>query len=153
MNCEHFGICGSCKLYDLSYDEQLEEKLSAVQDAFRHIYTGSFDVAKSMDSHYRARSEFKLWHEGDEMFYAMNTLEKKGLLKRRKRGLVNFYRPTRSRNEMTRVEVSTILSRVFQGSVAALADSLLSIDDLSLDEIDQIKRLVRRKERELKEGE
>lgn len=81
----------------------------------------------------------------------MNTLEKKRLLERRKVGLVNFYRPMRSRHDMIKAELSTMLSRVFAGSIPALADSLLSMEDLSLEEIDQIKRLLYQKERELKE--
>ena len=81
----------------------------------------------------------------------MNILERKGLLRRRKTGLVNFYTPTRSREEMARAEVSSLISRVFAGSIPAVASSLLSLDSLSLDEIAQIKKLLRRRERELKE--
>jgi len=80
MNCEYFGVCGSCKLYDLSYEEQLEQKLSGVKELFSSIYQGSYDVAKSKESHYRARSEFKLWHVGDDISYAMNRLNKEGVV-------------------------------------------------------------------------
>jgi len=80
MNCEYFGVCGSCKLYDLSYDEQLEQKLAGVKAMFEPIYGGEFDVAKSKESHYRARSEFKLWHVGDDISYAMNRLDKQGVV-------------------------------------------------------------------------
>ncbi len=80
MNCEHFGVCGSCKLYESSYDEQLASKLATVQEQFSTIYKGSFDVARSDESHYRARSEFKLWHKDDDIFYAMNTLDKQGVV-------------------------------------------------------------------------
>jgi len=79
VNCKYFGVCGSCKLYDLSYEEQLEQKLSLVKALFPH-YKGSYNVAKSKESHYRARSEFKLWHNGDDITYAMNTLDKKGVV-------------------------------------------------------------------------
>ena len=80
MNCEYFGVCGSCKLYDLSYDEQLEQKLSGVKGMFSTLYSGSYDVAKSKEQHYRARSEFKLWHNGDDISYAMNRLDKQGVV-------------------------------------------------------------------------
>ncbi len=79
MNCKYFGVCGSCKLHELSYEEQLEHKLSIVKSLFPH-YEGSYDVARSKESHYRARSEFKLWHTGDDISYAMNTLDKKGVV-------------------------------------------------------------------------
>lgn len=80
MNCKHFGVCGSCKLYDLSYEEQLQQKLDGVKELFSPIYQAEYDVAKSEESHYRARSEFKIWHTGDDISYAMNTLDKKGVV-------------------------------------------------------------------------
>jgi predicted transcriptional regulator len=80
----------------------------------------------------------------------MNTLEKKKLLKRRKTGLVNFYRPTRSRDEIIKVEMSSLLRRAFNGSIPALADSLLSLDDLNVEEIRKIKQLLDEKEKDLR---
>ncbi|MDF1880677.1 tRNA (uridine(54)-C5)-methyltransferase TrmA [Sulfurimonas sp. MAG313] len=80
MNCEYFGVCGSCKLYELSYEEQLEQKLTGVKNLFSQLYSGSYDISKSKEEHYRARSEFKLWHNGDELSYAMNTLDKQGVV-------------------------------------------------------------------------
>ena len=80
----------------------------------------------------------------------MNTLQKKKLLRRKKTGLVNFYTPTRSKEEATRSEMASLVERVFGGSIPALANSLLSLDDLSLEEIERIRRLIDEKERELK---
>jgi len=80
----------------------------------------------------------------------MNTLEKKGLLRRKKVGLVNFYRPARPREAMVKAEMASIISRVFGGSIPALADSLLSLDDLSIEEIRKIRSLVDEKEAELR---
>jgi BlaI family penicillinase repressor len=80
----------------------------------------------------------------------MNTLEKKGLLRRKKTGLVNFYKPTRSRNQMIKAEMSSLLSRIFDGSIPALANSLLALDDVKLEEIRQIKELIEQKEQELR---
>ena len=82
----------------------------------------------------------------------MNTLERKKLLRRRKKGLVNFYTPLRSRREMVQAETNSLLSRVFGGSIPALASSLLSVEDLDLDEVRQIRELLARREEELKEG-
>jgi predicted transcriptional regulator len=81
----------------------------------------------------------------------MNTLEKKQLLVRKKVRLVNFYKPTRSRDDMVKAEMSSLLSRVFDGSIPALANSLLSLDNLNLDEIGRIKQLLDKKEKELKD--
>jgi predicted transcriptional regulator len=80
----------------------------------------------------------------------MNTLQKKKLLRRKKTGLVNFYSPTRSKEEVTRSEMASLVTRVFGGSIPALANSLLSLDDLSLEEIERIKGLIDEKERELR---
>lgn len=80
----------------------------------------------------------------------MNTLQKKGLLTRRKTGLVHFYTPSHTRDELIRIEMSSLLSRKFDGSIPELANSLLSLDSLSLKEIEQIKLLLKEKEDELK---
>lgn len=80
----------------------------------------------------------------------MNTLEKKKLLKRRKTGLVNFYSPTRSQEDVVKAEMSSLVSRMFGGSRTALANSLLSLEDLSLEEIERIKALIDEKEKELR---
>ena len=62
----------------------------------------------------------------------MNTLEKKKLLRRRKTGLVNFYTPVRSRDEATRCEMTTLVKRVFGGSLPAVANTLMSLDGIDL---------------------
>lgn len=80
----------------------------------------------------------------------MNILEKKKMLRRKKIGLVNFYSPTRSREEVSKAEMSSVLTKVFDGSVTALANSLLSMDDLSLEEIKKIKKLINKKEKDLR---
>lgn len=80
----------------------------------------------------------------------MNTLVKKGILKRQKTGLVHFYTPTRTRNQMIRTEMSTFTSRLFNGSVPAFANFLFDTQNLSLEEIEQMKALLEKKEKELR---
>jgi predicted transcriptional regulator len=80
----------------------------------------------------------------------MNTLEKKQLLTRKKTGLVNFYKPTKSRDVLIRAEMSSLISQVFRGSIPALANSLLSLDGMGLEEIQKIKAMVSEKEKQLK---
>ena len=80
----------------------------------------------------------------------MNTLKKKGLLERKKIGLVNFYTPTRSREQMVRWEMSALVSRIFHGSVPALANYLINFENLSLEEIETIKKLLKKRENELR---
>ena len=83
----------------------------------------------------------------------MNTLVRKGLLLREKVGLVGFYSPARSREELTVDETRSFVKRVFAGSAPALADSLIRLEDVDLDEIEAIRSLLTERERELKEGE
>jgi BlaI family penicillinase repressor len=83
----------------------------------------------------------------------MNNLVSKKLLNREKIGLVGFYSPVPSRDEATRNEMSRLVSGVFGGSIPALASSLMSLEDLDLEDLAEIKRLLRQRERQLKDGE
>jgi BlaI family penicillinase repressor len=81
----------------------------------------------------------------------MNTLVRKGFLRRRKTGLVYFYTATRSRDQLARAETSSLISRIFDGSVPALANHLIESGDLSLDEIEAMRKMLGRKARDLRE--
>lgn len=80
----------------------------------------------------------------------MNTLEKKGFLKREKIGLVNFYAPQKSREKMIRSEMTQVISRMFEGSVPALANFLINTENLNLDELKEIKSVLDKKEKALR---
>ena len=60
--CDHFGVCGGCKIQNLSYNEQLKEKSNQVEDAFRRL--GGF-------------RDFQLDHVvgADPIFYYRNKME------------------------------------------------------------------------------
>jgi len=76
--CKHFGSCGSCSLYALEYQAQLQQKSEKVDRLLSPFFKGTVEVYHSPDSHYRARSEFRIWHEGDRCDYAMGNMQKKG---------------------------------------------------------------------------
>ncbi len=80
MNCKHFGECGACVVYENGYSGQLGEKLDLNIKRFSKYYDGKISVFESPDKHYRSRSEFKLWHDGDEICYAMNNATKDGVV-------------------------------------------------------------------------
>lgn len=80
----------------------------------------------------------------------MNILVKKGWLKTKKIGLVNFYQPIRSRDQVIQVETKSFVSQVFNGSVPALANYLLNSDAVGLNEIKEIKAMLAKKEAQLK---
>ena len=53
------------------YDEQLAEKQAYVASTFAAFDTPELEVYPSPPSHYRQRCEFRIWHEEDDLFYAM----------------------------------------------------------------------------------
>lgn len=82
MNCKYFGTCGSCTLYDLSYEKQLSFKKDRELDRFKDISKNlKISLIKSKTSNFRNRAEFKIWKDYDEdknptLSYAMTSLEK-----------------------------------------------------------------------------
>ena len=59
------------------YQEQLEEKSKRLQGLFSPFYQCDIDVFSSPISHYRARAEFRVWHEGDDLYHIMFDPESK----------------------------------------------------------------------------
>ena len=81
MNCKYFGKCGSCVLYDKSYEEQLNFKVQREKDRFSNFTNIDFDIIRSEETSFRNRAEFRIWWEKDEngkavYTYAMNDFEK-----------------------------------------------------------------------------
>ncbi|WP_105903015.1 tRNA (uridine(54)-C5)-methyltransferase TrmA [Vibrio gangliei] len=54
-----------------SYAEQLDDKLQRLGDMFAEFTTPDIEVFESPEQHYRMRAEFRVWHEGDDMYYIM----------------------------------------------------------------------------------
>ena len=80
MTCKHFGSCGSCGLHAFSYSEQLEQKEIRVSALLAPFYDKKLEVFDSPSSHYRARSEFRIWHEDENCDYAMGNATKDGAI-------------------------------------------------------------------------
>lgn len=80
MNCKYFGECGACRVYEGGYEAQLSSKLELNKKRFETFYKAEISVFRSPTSHYRSRSEFKIWHKDEDIFYAMNHLEHKGVV-------------------------------------------------------------------------
>jgi len=78
LNCKHFGSCGSCGLYKTGYEEQLKQKAQKVSELLVPFYQGELEVFDSPTEHYRARAEFRIWHEDEVCDYAMGNIEKNG---------------------------------------------------------------------------
>jgi tRNA (uracil-5-)-methyltransferase len=89
MNCEYFGICGSCRDYEQGYEGQLTHKLSAVKTMFEPLYAGNITICPSPPQQYRSRAEFKIYHDDGGMSYAMSRLDRQGALKITRCGIVS----------------------------------------------------------------
>lgn len=53
------------------YGQQLEAKRERISQQFERFAPPPLEVFPSPPSHYRQRCEFRLWHAGDDLFYAM----------------------------------------------------------------------------------
>jgi len=80
LNCKHFGSCGSCGIYEIGYETQLKQKELKVSGLLAPFYQGELEVFDSPSEHYRARAEFRIWHEGNRCDYAMGNIEKNGAI-------------------------------------------------------------------------
>lgn len=60
-----------------SYASQLQQKAGHIIDYFRIFELPSLEVFTSDPIHYRMRAEFRIWHEGDDLYHIMFDQETK----------------------------------------------------------------------------
>jgi len=72
----------------------------------------------------------------------MRILREKGFLKSERDGRMDVYRALVTRDQMARRSLGEVLDRFFAGSAAALVSQLLDSDELSVEEIEVIRREV-----------
>lgn len=53
------------------YDQQLAEKVERIQSQFNPFYSSDVEVFTSEPVNYRLRCEFRVWHDGDDLFHIM----------------------------------------------------------------------------------
>ncbi len=53
------------------YHSQLAEKVTRLQQMFAPFSAPELEVFESQPEHYRMRAEFRIWHEGDDLYYIM----------------------------------------------------------------------------------
>jgi len=80
LECKYFSECGSCTLYDISYRDELIDKKQRVKSLLSSFEVKDLDVFSANESHYRARSEFRIWHDDSGANYAMGRLDRKGAI-------------------------------------------------------------------------
>ncbi len=62
----------------MPYSEQLEMKKKRLKEMFKDFEIPEIQTIHGHDEHFRARAEFRVWHEGDESFYAMRKRKEDG---------------------------------------------------------------------------
>jgi len=79
MQCDYFGICGSCTLHDMSYEQQLAFKVEGIKEQFG---VRDPDIITSDPEHFRTRAEFRIFHDydNDTISYAMHGFERKKII-------------------------------------------------------------------------
>lgn len=75
----------------------------------------------------------------------MSILEQKGFLRRTRKERAYLYRPTRRRESVVRGMVREFLDRVFNGAAEPLLVHLAEDRRISEDDLDEIRRLIRKK--------
>ncbi len=53
------------------YQQQLDEKIARMQSTFAAFDAPELEVFPSPEQQYRMRAEFRVWHEGDDLYYIM----------------------------------------------------------------------------------
>jgi tRNA (uracil-5-)-methyltransferase len=53
------------------YQAQLDEKVARLTQMFAPYSAPNLEVFPSMPQHYRMRAEFRVWHQGEELYYIM----------------------------------------------------------------------------------
>ncbi|MEM9157832.1 MAG: BlaI/MecI/CopY family transcriptional regulator [Verrucomicrobiota bacterium] len=74
-------------------------------------------------------------------------LEAKGIVSSQREGRANVYRSLLSEGECRRVEGSHFLSKVFRGKVAPMMLHFLETEDLSDEDVAELKQLLERKDK------
>lgn len=66
------------QLNPTNYSFLLEEKKNKIINLFKNFTFPELEVFSSPDSHYRMRAEFRVWHEGEDLYFYMfdNVTEK-----------------------------------------------------------------------------
>jgi len=75
----------------------------------------------------------------------LKRLEKRNIVSYKKIGRRFIYSANIAKNEVTKSSVSSVVKNLFKGNKAALVSHLLQDEELSLDELEQIQKLIQDK--------
>lgn len=79
----------------------------------------------------------------------LTKLEEKGQVKHRSDGRVNVYRAVLRQDQVCRSMVTDLVNRLFHGDVTQMVCHLLDASDVTPENLAELKKLIRQKEKEL----
>ncbi len=83
----------------------------------------------------------------------LSKMEKNGQVSHRSDRRVNIYRAEIQRENVQKTMVSDLSNRLFQGSVTQLVTHLLDQEPVSHEELEDLKKLIRKKEKEARNAQ
>lgn len=125
-------------------------KLAELQLAIMNVLWDDGEAAVSRVREVLAAAERPLAHT--TVATMLSRMEAEGHVKRRTENRVNVYRPLLQRSDVSRTMVSDLTARLFGGDVTQMVAQLLAGADVTPEEIVRLKKLVRDKEKEVRDG-
>lgn len=83
----------------------------------------------------------------------LTRLESQGYVTSRSEGRLNVYAPKLRREDVSRTMVSDLAGRLFQGDVTEMFAHLLADSEVTSEELSRLRKLIRDKEKELRDGQ
>ncbi|WP_299312891.1 tRNA (uridine(54)-C5)-methyltransferase TrmA [uncultured Halomonas sp.] len=100
------------------YDQQLEAKRQRITEQFARFSPPALEVYPSPPSHYRQRCEFRIWHEGEDLFYAMFEIQASE---------VDPGDPKKKKKTVVRLDDYPVASRRINALMPALLDAIRDV--------------------------
>ncbi|WP_445003275.1 tRNA (uridine(54)-C5)-methyltransferase TrmA [Halomonas mongoliensis] len=100
------------------YDQQLEAKRQRITEQFARFSPPALEVYPSPPSHYRQRCEFRIWHEGEDLFYAMFEIQESE---------VDPGDPKKKKKTVVRLDDYPVASRRINALMPALLDAIRDV--------------------------
>jgi BlaI family penicillinase repressor len=81
----------------------------------------------------------------------LSKMEEKGHVRHRSDGRVNIYRPVIGRDQVSQSMVSDLAERLFSGNIKQMVCHLLDDGELTAEDLAELRKLIRQREKELRE--
>ena len=126
-----------------------KHKLAELQLAIMHVLWEQ-DEATVADVRKALEPGRKLAHT--TVGTMLSKMEEKGQVRHRSEGNANVYRAAIGREQVSQSMVSDLTDRLFGGDVKQMVCHLLDDEELTSDDLAELRRLIRRREKELKDA-